>query len=78
MQHEHAHWDEVGVTQVVNEAADVAIVAGIDTIHFPILERTECIQVITRESVTAVTFVFGLKSPGAWGVNTRQAKMMVQ
>lgn len=41
VQHEHAHGDEVGVTQVVNEAADVAIVAGIDAIHLPILERAE-------------------------------------
>lgn len=39
MQHEHSHWDEVGVTQVVDEAADVAVVACIDTIHFPILYR---------------------------------------
>lgn len=39
MQHEHSHWDQVGVTQVVNEAADVAIVASIDTIHFPILDN---------------------------------------
>ena len=38
VQHENSHWDEVGVTQVVNKAADVAIVASVDTIHFPILE----------------------------------------
>lgn len=39
VQHEYSHWDEVGVAQVVNEAADVAIVAGVNAIHFPILER---------------------------------------
>lgn len=41
MQHEHAHRDEVGVTQVVNESADVAIVTGINTIHLSILNRGE-------------------------------------
>lgn len=39
VQHEHTHWDEVWVTQVVDEAADVAIVAGVDTIHLPVLQR---------------------------------------
>lgn len=39
VQHEHTYWDEVWVTQVVDEAADVAIVAGVDTIHLPVLQR---------------------------------------
>lgn len=39
VQHEHTYWDEVWVAQVVDEAADVAIVAGIDTIHLPVLYR---------------------------------------
>lgn len=39
VQHEHTYWDEVRVTQVVDEAADVAIVAGVNTIHLPILYR---------------------------------------
>lgn len=41
VQHEHTYWDEVGVTQVVNEAADVAIVPGVNTVHLPILYRKE-------------------------------------
>ena len=40
VQHEHAYGDEVGVTQVVDEAADVAVVPGIDTIHLPVLYRS--------------------------------------
>ena len=39
VQHEHTHWDEVGVAKVVDEAADVAVVTGVDTIHLPILHR---------------------------------------
>lgn len=41
MQHEHAHRDEVGVTQVVDEPADVAVVTGIYTVHLPVLETEE-------------------------------------
>lgn len=37
VQHEYAHWDEVGVTEVVDEATDVAIVTGVNAVHFPIL-----------------------------------------
>lgn len=37
VQHEHAHRDEVWVTKVVDEAADVAIVTGVDAVHFPVL-----------------------------------------
>lgn len=37
VQHEHTHWDEVWVAQVVDEAADIAVVAGVDAIHLPIL-----------------------------------------
>lgn len=37
MQHEHAYWDEIWVTQVVDKATDVAIVAGVNTINLPIL-----------------------------------------
>lgn len=39
VQHEHAYRDEVGVTQVVDEAADVAVVPGVDTVHLPVLHR---------------------------------------
>lgn len=39
MEHEHTYWDEVWVTQVVDEAADVAVIPGIDAIHLPILYR---------------------------------------
>lgn len=39
VQHEDAHGDEVWVTEVVDEAADVAIVTGIDAVHFPVLCR---------------------------------------
>lgn len=41
VQHEHTYWDEVWVTKVVDEAADVAIVAGVNTIHLPILYRKD-------------------------------------
>lgn len=37
--HEHAHGDEVGLTEVVYEAADVAIEAGIDAVHLAILGK---------------------------------------
>lgn len=50
VQHEYTHWDEVGVAQVVNEAADVAIVAGVNAIHFPILEGKN-IQVMNCKKV---------------------------
>lgn len=56
VQHEYSYWDEVGVTQVVNEAADVAIVASIDTIHFPILDNKK--QMIYCEKKTLVTFAW--------------------
>lgn len=39
VQHEHTHWDEVGVTQVVDEATDVSIIPGIDAVHLPILDE---------------------------------------
>lgn len=35
--HEHAHGDEVGLAQVVDEAADVAIETGIDAVNLSIL-----------------------------------------
>lgn len=35
--HEHAHRDEVGLAQVVDEAADVAIETGIDAVNLSIL-----------------------------------------
>ena len=41
VQHEHTYGDEVWVTQVVDEAADVAIVAGVDTVHLPVLYRED-------------------------------------
>ena len=37
VQHEHAHGDDVGVTQVVDETADVAIVTGVDAVHLTVL-----------------------------------------
>lgn len=37
MQHEDPDRDDVGVTQVVNEAADVAIVTGINAVNLTIL-----------------------------------------
>lgn len=40
VQHEHTDWDEVWVTQVVDEAADVPIVPGVNTVHLPILKKT--------------------------------------
>lgn len=48
VQHEHSYWDEVGVTQVVNEAADVAVVAGVNAVHLPILDskKTHYIQMM--------------------------------
>lgn len=55
MQHEHSHWDQVGVTQVVNEAADVAIVASIDAIHFPILDNEKKTHVVKRK-LACLTF----------------------
>ncbi len=39
VQHEHAYGDEVGVTQVVYEAADVPIVTGVNTVHFTVLPK---------------------------------------
>lgn len=54
VQHKYSYWDEVGVTQVVNEAADVAIVASIDTIHFPILDNKK--QMTDCEKKTLVIF----------------------
>lgn len=37
VQHEDSDGDDVGVTQVVDEAADVAVVTGIDAVHLSIL-----------------------------------------
>ena len=37
MQHEHTYWDEVRVTQMVDEAADVAVVTGVNAIHLSVL-----------------------------------------
>lgn len=37
MQHEDTDGDDVGVTQVVDEAADVAIVTGINAVHLSVL-----------------------------------------
>lgn len=37
MQHEDPDGDDVGVTQVVDEPADVAIVTGIDAVYLSIL-----------------------------------------
>lgn len=61
MQHEHAHRDEVWVTQVVDEAADVAVVPGVNAVHLPILHRKhtkdhlnkQLLQVNTRQFRTA-------------------------
>lgn len=44
VQHEHTHRDDVGVAQVVYEAADVTIVSGINTVHFTILWKTQLLQ----------------------------------
>ena len=51
VQHEHTHRDEVRVTQVVDEAADVAIVAGIDTVHLPILDVTDQTNMVSLNTV---------------------------
>lgn len=37
VQHEHPHRDDVGVAQVVDEAADVTVVTGIDAVHLSVL-----------------------------------------
>lgn len=37
MQHEDPDRDDIGVTQVVNEAADVAIVSGINAVNLTVL-----------------------------------------
>lgn len=37
--HEHPHGDEVGLAQVVDEAADVAIETGVDAVNLSILGR---------------------------------------
>lgn len=43
VQHEHTHWDEVWVAQVIDEAADISVVASVDAIHLPVLyERNTC------------------------------------
>lgn len=39
VQHEYSYWDEVGVTQVINEAADIAIVTSVNAIDFPVLDN---------------------------------------
>lgn len=44
VQHEHTYRDDVGVTQVVYEAADVTIVTGVNTVHFTILRKTGLLQ----------------------------------
>lgn len=48
VQHEHTHWDEVWVAQVVDEAADIAIVAGVDAIHLPVLYEKHKEHVLER------------------------------
>ena len=37
VQHKHPHRDQVGVAQVVDEAADVAVVTGINAVHLAVL-----------------------------------------
>lgn len=39
VQHKDPDGDDVGVTQVVDEPADVAIVTGIDAVYLSILRR---------------------------------------
>lgn len=39
MRHEDPHRDEVWLTEVVDEAADVAIETGVDAVHLPVLEQ---------------------------------------
>lgn len=48
VQHEHTHWDEVWVAQVVDEAADIAIVAGVYAIHLSILYEKHKERVLER------------------------------
>lgn len=50
VQHEHTHWDEVWVTKVVDEAADVAIVTGVDAVHFPVLYGKQNVSLKRRRS----------------------------
>lgn len=38
MQHEDPDGDDVGVTQVVDEAADVAIVTGVNAVYLSVLK----------------------------------------
>ncbi len=52
VQHEHTYWDEVWVTQVVDEAADVAIVASIDTINLSILRTKEEEHALCMKPIT--------------------------
>lgn len=56
MEHEHTYWDEVWVTQVVDEAADVAVIPGIDAIHLPILHRK---KKTVEEIIADVYFCYG-------------------
>ena len=39
MQHEHSYRDDVGVAQVVDKTADVAIVTSVNAVHLPVLWR---------------------------------------
>lgn len=45
MQHEDPDRDDVGVTQMVDEAADVAIVAGINAIHLSVLKGATVLHI---------------------------------
>lgn len=48
VQHEHTHWDEVWVAQVVDEAADISVVASVDAIHLPVLYEKHKEHVLER------------------------------
>lgn len=41
MQHEDTHWDDVWIAQVVDKAADVAIVTCVYAIHLSVLEKRQ-------------------------------------
>lgn len=59
MEHEHSYWDEVWVTQVVDEAADVAVIPGIDAIHLPILYRKKKTVKTVEEIIADIYFCYG-------------------
>lgn len=46
--HEHPHRDEVGLAQVVDEAADVAVETGIDAVNLSVLGRNGAALVRAR------------------------------